>query len=54
MVQRDYFTALLEYVRGEIKAGKGRDELVKSSTVLKVFPITVRSSSACLVQRTRK
>jgi cyclase len=37
MVQRDYFTALLEYVRGEIKAGRSREELVKSSTVLKGF-----------------
>jgi cyclase len=38
MVQRDYFTALLDFVRGEIKAGKPKMELVKTNAVLKGFP----------------
>jgi glyoxylase-like metal-dependent hydrolase (beta-lactamase superfamily II) len=35
---RDYLTALLEYVRGEMKAGKTRDVIVKSTDLLKGFP----------------
>jgi cyclase len=35
---RDYLTALVEYVRGEMKAGKPRDVIVKSTEVLKGFP----------------
>jgi glyoxylase-like metal-dependent hydrolase (beta-lactamase superfamily II) len=35
---RDYLTALVEYVRGEIKAGKPRDVIVKSTETLKGFP----------------
>jgi glyoxylase-like metal-dependent hydrolase (beta-lactamase superfamily II) len=38
MVQRDYFTALADFVRGEIKAGKSRDDIVKTNAVLKGFP----------------
>ena len=37
-VQRDYLAALLEYVRGEIKAGKPRDVIVKFAEPLKSFP----------------
>jgi glyoxylase-like metal-dependent hydrolase (beta-lactamase superfamily II) len=35
---RDYLTALVEYVRGEITAGKPRDVIVKSTETLKGFP----------------
>ncbi len=38
LVQRDYLTALLEYVRGEIKAGKPREVIVKVTEPLKGFP----------------
>lgn len=38
LVQRDYFTALVDFVRGEIKAGKAREEVVRTSAVLKGFP----------------
>jgi hypothetical protein len=38
MVQRDYFTALLDFVRGEIKAGKSKDDVIKANAVLKGFP----------------
>ena len=34
---RDYFTALMEYVRGEMKAGKPRDTIIKSTETLKGF-----------------
>ena len=33
----NYLTALLEYVREQVKAGKTRDELVKSTDVIKGF-----------------
>ncbi len=36
--QRDYLSALLDFVRGEIKAGKPRDVVVKVTDVLKGFP----------------
>ena len=35
---RDYLTALLEFVRGEIKAGKPKDVIVKITDPLKGFP----------------
>ena len=35
---RDYLTALLEFVRGERKAGKSRDAIVKITDPLKGFP----------------
>jgi glyoxylase-like metal-dependent hydrolase (beta-lactamase superfamily II) len=35
---RDYLTALLEFVRGEMKAGKARDVIVKVTDPLKGFP----------------
>ncbi len=38
LVQRDYLTALLEYVRGEIKAGKPREVIVKVTEPLQGFP----------------
>jgi cyclase len=38
MVQRDYLTALLDFVRGEIKAGKSKDDIIKTNTLLKGFP----------------
>ena len=34
---RDYFTALMEHVRGEMKAGKPRDVIVASTGTLKGF-----------------
>ncbi|MBW7935308.1 MAG: MBL fold metallo-hydrolase, partial [Gemmatimonadaceae bacterium] len=37
-VQRDYLVALLDYVRGEMKAGKSRDVIVKVVEPLKGFP----------------
>jgi cyclase len=38
LYQRDYLSALLEHVRAEMKAGKPREEIVKSTAVLKGFP----------------
>ncbi|MEI6667442.1 MAG: MBL fold metallo-hydrolase [Acidobacteriota bacterium] len=35
---RDYLGALLEFVRGEIKAGKSKDEIGKITDMLKNFP----------------
>ena len=44
---RDYLTALVEYVRAGIKAGKSRDEIVSSKDVLPGFddrgPLTTRA-----------
>jgi cyclase len=37
LVQRDYFTALLEFVRGEVKSGKAKEDIVKTNAVLKGF-----------------
>jgi len=37
LMMRDYMTALVAFVRGEIKAGKSRDEIIKPTTVLKGF-----------------
>ena len=37
-VQRDFLGALLEFVRGEMKAGKPRDVIVKITEPLKGFP----------------
>jgi hypothetical protein len=34
---RDYMSALLDHVRGQMKAGKPRDEIVKSTETLKGF-----------------
>lgn len=36
-VQRDYFTALLEYTQAKVKAGTPREEFIKSKDVLKGF-----------------
>jgi len=36
-VQRDYFAALLDFTRAEIKAGRTRDEFIKASAPLKGF-----------------
>jgi glyoxylase-like metal-dependent hydrolase (beta-lactamase superfamily II) len=38
LFQRDYLSALLDYVRGQIKAGKPREEIVKSTAELRGFP----------------
>lgn len=38
LYMRDYLTALLEFVRGEIKAGKPKDVIVKITEPLKGFP----------------
>jgi cyclase len=38
LYQRDYLSALLDHVRGEITAGRSRDEIVKSTSELKGFP----------------
>jgi cyclase len=38
LYMRDYLTALLEFVRGEMKAGKPRDVIVKIIDPLKGFP----------------
>jgi hypothetical protein len=35
---RDYLTALLEFVRSEIKAGKPKDVIAKNADPLKGFP----------------
>jgi glyoxylase-like metal-dependent hydrolase (beta-lactamase superfamily II) len=37
MKQRDYFTALLEFVRGQMKAGRTKDEIVAIKDLLKGF-----------------
>lgn len=36
--QRDYLTALLDFVKGEMKAGKSKDVIVKITDPLKGFP----------------
>jgi cyclase len=38
LYMRDYLTALIEFVRGEMKAGKSRDAIVKITDPLKGFP----------------
>jgi cyclase len=38
LFMRDYLSALVGYVRGEVKAGRPRAEIVKSTAVLKGFP----------------
>ena len=38
LYMRDYLTALLEFVRGEIKAGKPKDVIVKITDPLRGFP----------------
>lgn len=38
LYMRDYLTALLDFVRGEMKAGKSRDVIVKITDPLKGFP----------------
>ncbi len=38
MVQRDYLSALLDFVRGEIKAGKAKEVIVKFAEPLTGFP----------------
>jgi cyclase len=47
-VQRDYFNALLDYARREVKAGRSRDEVIKAGAVLDGFsdhgPLIERSS----------
>ena len=35
---RDYLAALLDFVRGEMKAGKSRDDVIKITEPLKGFP----------------
>ena len=35
---RDYLAALLDFVRGEMKAGKSRDDIIKITEPLKGFP----------------
>jgi cyclase len=37
MVQRDYLTALLDHVRGDIKAGKSKEAIVAVTEPLKGF-----------------
>ncbi len=38
LYQRDFLSALLDYTKGEIKAGKTRDQIVKAAPELKGFP----------------
>ena len=38
LYMRDYLTALLEFVRGEMKAGKSRDVIITITDPLKGFP----------------
>jgi len=38
LFMRDYLTALLDYVRGEIRAGRSREDIIKSGAELKGFP----------------
>ena len=38
LVQRDFLSALVDHVRGEIKAGKSRDAIVSAAGELKGFP----------------
>ena len=38
LYMRDYLTALLEFVRGEMKAGKSREAILKITDPLKGFP----------------
>jgi cyclase len=38
LLQRDFLTALLEHVKGEIKAGKTKDVIVKAAPEFKAFP----------------
>jgi hypothetical protein len=38
LYMRDYLTALLDFVRGEMKAGRSRDAIVKITDPLKGFP----------------
>ena len=38
LYMRDYLTALLEFVRGEMKAGKSKDVIVMTTSALKGFP----------------
>lgn len=38
LYMRDYLTALLEFVRGEMKAGKPKDVIVMTTSALKGFP----------------
>ena len=38
LYMRDYLTALLEFVRGEMKAGKPKDVIVMTTSALKEFP----------------
>jgi hypothetical protein len=37
LYQRDYFSALLDHVRGEIKAGQSRESIVGYTAPLKGF-----------------
>jgi glyoxylase-like metal-dependent hydrolase (beta-lactamase superfamily II) len=47
LVMRDYLTALVDYVRGEIRAGRSRDAIIASTAVLKGFddhgPLSARA-----------
>ena len=47
LAMRDYLTALVAHVRGEMKAGKSRDEIVSSTATLTGFeargPLTKRA-----------
>jgi cyclase len=38
LFMRDYLSALLDYARGEVKSGRPRAEVIKSTAVLKGFP----------------
>ena len=38
LYMRDYLAALLEFVRGEMKAGKSRDDIIRITEPLKGFP----------------
>jgi cyclase len=38
LYQRDFLAALLDHVRAQVKAGKSRDEIVKTAVELKGFP----------------
>jgi glyoxylase-like metal-dependent hydrolase (beta-lactamase superfamily II) len=58
MVMRDYLTALMDYVRAEIKAGKSRETIIASTDVLKGFddhgPLLARSLTPVYDELTAK
>jgi cyclase len=58
LFMRDYLSALLDFVGGEVKAGKARDEIIKSTAELKGFadhgPLIPRVLTAAYDELTAK